>query len=267
MTDKNNSTFDLAAFLTHAGLGRRIVELEPKQTFFTQGDPADSVFYLQNGRARLTVVAQNGKEATITLLSAGDFVGEESLASVPGIRLATATAVNICRALKIGRDEMIRVMHEEHAFSDMFFSFLLARSMRTQADLVDQLVQLQRKAFGANSLVDGGIWQAGGTGNLHSSHYAGSPGGDDRHHTIPRQLLYEPFPQARLYRLQRPDPSAQIAAQCNPARPIARAQLSEAARRFYPAKYSRRTDREASGVSAIKQPAGRPTGRPCSSLD
>jgi len=145
MTDKNNSTFDLAAFLTHAGLGRRIVELEPKQTFFTQGDPADSVFYLQNGRARLTVVAQNGKEATITLLSAGDFVGEESLASVPGIRLATATAVNICRALKIGRDEMIRVMHEEHEFSDMFFKFLLARSMRIQADLVDQLFNSSEK--------------------------------------------------------------------------------------------------------------------------
>ena len=145
MTDKNNSTFDLAAFLAHAGLGRRIVQLEPKQTFFSQGDPADSVFYLQSGRAKLTVVAQNGKEATITLLSAGDFVGEESLASVPGIRLATATAVTICWALKIGRGEMIRVMHEEHAFSDLFFSFLLARSMRTQADLVDQLFNSSEK--------------------------------------------------------------------------------------------------------------------------
>ncbi len=145
MTDKNNSIFDLAAFLGHAGLGRRIVQLEPKQTFFSQGDPADSVFYLQSGRAKLTVVAQNGKEATITLLSAGDFVGEESLASVPGIRLATATAVNICWALKIGRGEMIRVMHEEHAFSDLFLSFLLGRSMRTQADLVDQLFNSSEK--------------------------------------------------------------------------------------------------------------------------
>jgi CRP-like cAMP-binding protein len=145
MTNKNNSTFDSAAFLTHAGLGRRIVQLEPKQTFFSQGDPADSVFYLQSGRARLTVVAQNGKEATITLLSAGDFVGEESLASVPGLRLATATAMNTCQALKIGRDEMIRVMHEERAFSDLFFSFLLERSMRIQADLVDQLFNSSEK--------------------------------------------------------------------------------------------------------------------------
>lgn len=143
--DKNNSTFDPATFLAHAGLGRRIVEVQPKQVFFTQGDQADSVFYLQSGRARLTVVSQNGKEATITLLSAGDFVGEESLASMLGVRLATATAVDICSALKIGRDEMIRVMHEEHAFSDLFLSFLLARSMKTQADLVDQLFNSSEK--------------------------------------------------------------------------------------------------------------------------
>jgi CRP/FNR family cyclic AMP-dependent transcriptional regulator len=145
ITAKDNTLFDPAAFLAHSGLGRRIIEVKPKQTFFTQGDPADSVFYLQSGRARLTVVSHIGKEATITLLSAGDFVGEESLASVPGTRLATATAVNTCSALKIARDEMIRVMHEEHAFSDMFLSFLLARSMRTQADLVDQLFNSSEK--------------------------------------------------------------------------------------------------------------------------
>jgi CRP/FNR family cyclic AMP-dependent transcriptional regulator len=145
MIDMNTSTFDPAVFLAHAGLGRRVIEVMPKETFFTQGDPADSIFYLQTGRARLTVVSQNGKEATITLFAAGDFVGEESLASAPGIRLATATAVNTCSALKIGREEMIRVMHEEHTFSDLFLSFLLARSMRTQADLVDQLFNSSEK--------------------------------------------------------------------------------------------------------------------------
>jgi CRP-like cAMP-binding protein len=144
-TDKNISTFDPASFLTHAGLGRRIIEVKPGQTFFTQGDQANSVFYLQSGRAKLTVVSQSGKEATITLLSAGDFIGEESLASVPGLRLSTATAVYPCTALLIGREEMIRVMHEEHAFSDLFLSFLLARSMRTQADLVDQLFNSSEK--------------------------------------------------------------------------------------------------------------------------
>jgi CRP-like cAMP-binding protein len=145
MADDNKSTFDLAAFLASAGLGRRIINLKPKETFFCQGDPADSVFYLQRGRARLTVVSQNGKEATISLLSAGDFVGEESLATVPGLRLATATAQNTCTALMIGREEMIRVMHEEHALSDLFLRFLLAHSMRTQADLVDQLFNSSEK--------------------------------------------------------------------------------------------------------------------------
>jgi CRP-like cAMP-binding protein len=139
------STFDCVAFLANAGLGRRTVELEPKETFFSQGDLADTVFYLQRGRAKLTVVSQSGKEATITLLSVGDFVGEESLASIPGLRLATASAVNSCVALKITRDEMARVMHNEPAFADFFLKFMLTRSMRTQADLVDQLFNSSEK--------------------------------------------------------------------------------------------------------------------------
>ena len=145
MKNKETKTFDCAAFLANGGLGRKIVELQPKETFFSQGDQANTVFYLQAGRAKLTVVSQNGKEATITLLSVGDFVGEESLASIPGLRLATASAVNNCTALKITREEMARVMHEEPLFADFFLKFMLARSMRTQADLVDQLFNSSEK--------------------------------------------------------------------------------------------------------------------------
>ncbi len=145
MTTKKKAEFDPTAFLANAGLGRTIIELKPRQTFFCQGDAADSVFYLQKGRARVTVVSQNGKEATITLLSASDFIGEESLATIQGMRLATASAVSSCTALKIIRSEMIRVMHDEPAFADVFFKFLLARSMRTQADLVDQLFNSSEK--------------------------------------------------------------------------------------------------------------------------
>ncbi len=137
--------FDPAIFLANAGLGRKIVQFKPSASFFTQGTPADFVFYLQSGRAKLSVVSKTGKEATITLLSAGDFVGEESIAGPPGLRMATATAITTCTALKIEREEMIRVMHEEHAFSDLFLKFLLARSMRTQADLVDQLFNSSEK--------------------------------------------------------------------------------------------------------------------------
>jgi CRP/FNR family transcriptional regulator, cyclic AMP receptor protein len=145
MADLNKDPFVAATFLLNAGLGRRIVELKPKRTFFSQGGTADSIFYLQKGRAKITVVSKNGKEATIALLSAGDFVGEESLATVGGLRLTTATSITNCMALKIEREEMVRVMHEEHSFSDLFLKFLLARSMRTQADLVDQLFNSSEK--------------------------------------------------------------------------------------------------------------------------
>ena len=137
--------FDPATFLANAGLGRKIVQFKPSANFFAQGSPADFVLYLQSGRAKLTVVSKAGKEATITLLSAGDFIGEESIAGPLGLRMATATAITACTALKIERDEMIRVMHEEHAFSDLFLKFLLARSMRTQADLIDQLFNSSEK--------------------------------------------------------------------------------------------------------------------------
>jgi CRP-like cAMP-binding protein len=145
MTETKDTAFDAAAFLARAGLGRRIIQLKPKRAFFSQGGPADSIFYLQQGRAKLTVVSTKGKEATITLLSAGDFVGEESLATVGGLRMATATAVTACTALRIDREEIVRVMHEEHSFSDLFLKFLLVRSMRTQADLVDQLFNSSEK--------------------------------------------------------------------------------------------------------------------------
>ncbi len=158
--------FDPATFLANAGLGRRIIDLKGGEAFFAQGDPTDSVFYLQKGRARLTVVSQNGKEATITLLSAGDFVGEECIAAVPGLRMATATAVNNCSALKIGRAEMVRVMHDEPSFADIFMKFLLARSMRTQADLVDLLFNSSEKRLARILLLMAEFGKPGGPETL-----------------------------------------------------------------------------------------------------
>jgi len=141
----DRGSFDPAEFLANAGLGRRVVRLRAKQSFFHQGNPADCVFYLQTGRAKLTVVSRGGKEATIGLLMPGEFIGEESIANAGGLRMATATAITACTALKIERKEMIRILHEEHAFSDLFLKFLLLRSMRTQADLVDQLFNSSEK--------------------------------------------------------------------------------------------------------------------------
>ena len=145
MVELEKPRFDVAAFLVSTGVGRRIIQFAPKDAFFSQGDHSDSVFYLQKGRARVTVVSPAGKEATITLLAAGDFVGEEAIATMAGLRLATATAITACTTLKISREEMIRVMHVEHSFSDLFLKVILERSMRIQADLVDQLFNTSEK--------------------------------------------------------------------------------------------------------------------------
>jgi CRP-like cAMP-binding protein len=161
MAAPGNHTFNIAAFLTNAGLGRRIVQLAPRQTFYSQGDPANAVFYLQKGRARITVVSEIGKEATIALVPEGEFVGEGALAAIPGLRLSTATAITACSALKIVREEMIRAMHEEPEFSDLFMKFLLARSMRIQADLVDQLFNSSEKRLARILLLMAEFGQSG----------------------------------------------------------------------------------------------------------
>ena len=139
MQRRTASLFQSESFLATEGPGRKLLNLKPTGVLFSQGSESNCVFYLQAGRAKLTVVSKRGKEATITLLAAGDFVGEEAIAGAGGLRLATATAITPCSVLKIDRDEMIRVLHQEHAFSDFFVRFLLTRGMRTQADLVDQL--------------------------------------------------------------------------------------------------------------------------------
>ncbi len=143
--DKNEKLFGLADFLSSAGVGYRIVELEPDCCFFSQGNPADSVFCLLHGRAKLLVVSEKGKQATITLLSTGDFFGEESLEAMPRMRLATAVAVNTCSALKVAREDMIRALHREPALVDRFLSCLVARGIRAQADLVDQIFNSSEK--------------------------------------------------------------------------------------------------------------------------
>ena len=137
------------------------MEFKDKENLFTQGDEAESVFYIQQGRVKLTVVSSTGKEATISMLSAGDFVGEAALETVPGLRLSTATAIGRCVALKITRLEMIRVMHTEQPFSDLFMRFMIERSMRAQADLVDQLFNSSEKRLARLLLL---MAEFGGTG-------------------------------------------------------------------------------------------------------
>jgi CRP/FNR family transcriptional regulator, cyclic AMP receptor protein len=139
MDENMQSPFDSATFLATGGLGRRIIRLKAKQAFFSQGSEAASIFYIQTGRAKLTVVSKKGKEATVTLLAAGDFVGEEAITGANVRRTATASTITVCIVLEISRDRMLRVLDENRAFSDSFMHFILTRGMRTQADLIDQL--------------------------------------------------------------------------------------------------------------------------------
>ena len=142
---KKMRKFDAAAFLATSGLGRTIIHLTNKERAFSQGDPAEDVFYIQSGRIRLSVIARTGKEATVALLAPGDFCGEECIALAQPVRVASASAITPCALLRIDRKEMIRALHQEHAFSDIFVAHLLARNARVQEDLVDQLFNSSEK--------------------------------------------------------------------------------------------------------------------------
>jgi CRP-like cAMP-binding protein len=139
------SGFNPESFLATTGVGRRLVKLQKRTVLFAQGEPADAVYYIQKGRLKLTVVSQHGKEATIALLGAGEFIGESCIAAAQPFRLVTASAITDCEVLKISKRELVRVLHEQHAFSDVFVGFLLARNARIQEDLVDQLFNSSEK--------------------------------------------------------------------------------------------------------------------------
>ncbi len=142
---RTSNEFDPEAFLAETGLGKTLVELKKNEILFSQGNPADAVFFVQKGTVKLTVLSHAGKEATVALLEAGNFVGESCVASAEPIRMVTAAALIKSTLLRIERSEMVRLLHEEHAFADVFVSFLLARNARIQEDLVDQLFNSSEK--------------------------------------------------------------------------------------------------------------------------
>jgi CRP/FNR family transcriptional regulator, cyclic AMP receptor protein len=142
-TSKNRS-FDPQSFLAGIGEGRKVQSFEKNKTIFAQGDEADAIFYLQKGRIKLTVVSQTGKEATIGILTDDAFFGEGSLAG-QALRMGSASAVTDCTVLRIDKKSMMETLHKEHAFSDMFVAYLLARNIRYEEDLVDQLFNSSEK--------------------------------------------------------------------------------------------------------------------------
>ena len=148
------------AFLATIGAGRKILGFEKGETIFAQGGPADAVFYVQKGKIKLTVVSQSGKEATVGILGEGSFFGEGALAG-QGIRMGSASAMTDCAILRIDKKSMIQALHREQSFSDLFVSHLLARNIRYEEDLVDQLFNSSEKRLGQDTSVAGAFRQRG----------------------------------------------------------------------------------------------------------
>ncbi len=144
--------FDAQAFLDSAGVARSVVEYRRLQKIYSQGDPATSVMYVQKGGVKLSVVNEIGKEAVLAILGPGDFFGEGGIAGQP-VRMGTAAAITLTTVLVIEKNEMIRLLHAEHAFSDRFVSYMLSRNIRIEEDLIDQLFNSSEKRLARTLLL------------------------------------------------------------------------------------------------------------------
>src|ERR1700730_13935333 len=149
---KKKRDFDPKLFLATIGEGRKLVPVTKKQRIYAQGAACDAVFYIQTGKVRLTVVAENGKEATIGILNPGDFFGEGGLAGQP-LRMGSATAMTDCELMQIEKKAMMLALHQEHALSDLFTAYLLGRNIRYEEDLVDQLFNSSEKRLARTLLL------------------------------------------------------------------------------------------------------------------
>jgi CRP/FNR family cyclic AMP-dependent transcriptional regulator len=144
MARGSNVVFDPKAFLASVGEGRTAAKSREGEVVFSQGDPADALFYIQRGRVKVTTLSSQGKEAVVAILGAGDFFGEGCLAGQP-LRISTVAAIVDSSIVRLAKAEVIRVLHEQRAFSELFMAYLLARNVRMEADLIDQLFNSSEK--------------------------------------------------------------------------------------------------------------------------
>ena len=136
--------FDPNVFLAKAGKGRALTDYRKNQVVFSQGDPADAIFYVQKGKVKLTVVSKQGKEAVVAILGVGDFFGEGCLAGQP-LRMATATVMSECSIMRLEKEGVVRLLHGQPAFSELLLRHVLSRNIRIEEDLVDQLFNSSEK--------------------------------------------------------------------------------------------------------------------------
>ena len=208
---------DVEAFLLSGKVARSLVVRPGEPGLFAQGDAAGSVFYIQEGTVKLSVLAKTGKEAVVAMFGPGDFVGEGALTG-QATRMASATAILPTRVLEIPVEDMLSLLHGHSEFSDVFIAYTLARNIRVEADLVDQLFNRSEKRLGAGAPAAGALRHAGGHAPRSPQGLAGNARRDCRHDPLARELLHEQVQEARVHRVQRRHQGPRLAAHRRPSR-------------------------------------------------
>ena len=198
MATKSRPSFDPKSFLAKVGEGRSIGEYRKDEIVFSQGDPADAVFYIQSGKVKVTVVSEQGKEAVVAMLGTNDFFGEGCLAG-QAQRIATVATMTDSVIVRLEKAAIVRVIHQEPAFSGMFIAHLLARAIRVEADLVDQLFNSSEKRLGPAAPAVGELWQGRETGADPRENQPGDACGYDRNDPVPGEFLHEQISKTGSY--------------------------------------------------------------------
>ena len=217
MAKKAKTVFDPKAFLATVNHGRSIATFPKGGVIFVQASPADAVFYIQKGKIKIVVASKQGKEAVVALLGPGDFFGEGCLIGQP-LRLATARALVETDVMRVGKTEMMRVLHAEPAFGELFIAHLLTRNSRVEEDLVDQLFNSSEKRLARTLSVAGEFRQGGRPAADHDPDQPGDAGRNHRHHAPARQPFHKQIQEVGLHQLQRPPARPQLPAERRTAR-------------------------------------------------
>ena len=212
--EKPTAAFDPQIFLAKVGAGKTILKFEKNENVFMQGDVADTVYYIQKGKVKLTVISRHDKEAVVGVLGPGQFFGEGCMNGHP-MRIATTTAMESCLITAITKQAMKATLHEEPAFSEMFVAYLLSRNSRIEEDLIDQLFNSSERRLARMLLLLAHFGKEGSSQTIECQ--SGNAGGRDWHYPIACQPLHEQVPKTWPDQLQRPHRSQQCAAGRGPA--------------------------------------------------
>jgi CRP-like cAMP-binding protein len=208
---------NLHKLLAQYGAERTTTDYQKNQTIFVQGQVADTVFFIQKGRVKVTVMSEHGKEAVVAILNEGQFFGEGCLNDQPR-RMSSTSAMTDCQITSITKSAMLTAIHDQPKFSTLFMDHLLSRNSRIQADVVDQLFNSSEKRLARLLLLLANYGKEGSPPHRISYRKSGDACGNDRHHAIPGQPFHEQIPQIRLHRLQRKDRSPPIVVELSPER-------------------------------------------------